>query len=120
MNFLLGIDKSQYGDAIIKTEGFAETFLFGGQILLIGMATVFSVLALLFACLTVFKIVFHDIPNKKANSVQKEVVLDTESDDDYGDSNDSEIVAVIAAAIAAAESESNNAAKFKVVSFRRK
>lgn len=120
MNFLLGIDKSQYGDAIIKTEGLAETFIFGGQILLIGMVTVFSVLALLFACLTVFKIVFHDIPNKQENSAQNEVAVDEDSDGDYINSDDSEIVAVIAAAIAAAESESNNAAKFKVVSFRRK
>ena len=121
MNFLLGIDKSQYGEAIIKSEGLAETFLFGGQIVLIGMVTVFAVLGLLFACLTVFKIVFHDMPSRKKEKVlQKEVVDDVADEDTYSVTDDSEIIAVIAAAIAAAESESDNGTKFRVVSFRRK
>ncbi|MBQ9070247.1 MAG: OadG family protein [Clostridia bacterium] len=121
MNFLLGIDKSQYGDAIIETEGVGETFLFGGQIVLIGMVTIFAVLGLIWACLTVFKLVFHDIPAKrKENAVSNDNVGVTAAEPVVYTANDDEIVAVIAAAIAAAESESGSAAKFRVVSFRRK
>ena len=109
MNFLLNID-ANYG----------EKLLFGGQVVLIGMATVFAVLGLLWACLTVFKMVFYDIPNRRTakivpdTTVREEVVEPVVYEDD-----DNEIVAVIAAAIAMAESESVGA-KFRVVSFRRK
>lgn len=102
-------DPSQLGDA----------FLFGGAMLLIGMATVFLVLVLLWLCLMLFKLFFHDIPLKRKNvkkiaaepvvTVKETVVATPES----------EIVAVITAAIAMAESESGGM-KFKVVSFKRK
>ena len=94
-----------------------EAALFGGAILLIGMVTIFAVLTVIWLCLLLFKVVFHDLPEKKAapapiaNTVVEEAEVAT--------NNDSEIVAVIAAAIAMAESESSGV-KFKVVSFKRK
>ena len=94
-----------------------EAALFGGAILLIGMVTIFAVLTVIWLCLLLFKIAFHDLPEKKAthapiaNTVVEEAEVAT--------NNDSEIVAVIAAAIAMAESESSGV-KFKVVSFKRK
>ena len=89
---------------------------FGGAMLLIGMLTVFSVLALLFICLTIFKSVFSGVKDKPASvapAVSAAPVAQATT------SSDDEIVAVIAAAIAMAESE-NSGIKFRVVSFKRK
>ena len=118
MNFMLNIDKSQYADKIIKTAGFGDTVAFGAKILLIGMATVFSVLCLIWLCLSVFKVAFSRKSEKpvKATKIEAEPVAVAP----VAVSDDSEIIAVIAAAIAAAESESTGGAKFRVVSFRRK
>ena len=95
-----------------------KALAFGGSMLLIGMLTVFAVLVCLLVCLLVFKVVFHDLPAKKkakpAVTVAEEApIAETKSN------TEDEIVAVIAAAIAMAESESSGL-KFKVVSFRRK
>ena len=115
MNHLLEIVNNQ------PIEGFTEKLVFGGQMVLIGMSVIFAVLSLLWLCLYIFKVFFHDIPSKKkADKAAKTVVevapvkqaVAARNDDD-------EIVAVIAAAIAAAESE-NAGLKFRVVSFRRK
>ena len=91
---------------------------YGAFMLLIGMATVFAVLVLLWLCLTAFKYFMHDLPAKKA-AASEAVIEEPALVAPTVESNDDEIVAVIAAAIAMAESESSNI-KFKVVSFRRK
>ena len=93
--------------------------LFGGlMILIIGMVTVFAVLALIWLLLILFKLAFHDLPAKrKAQQVVTDVV--EQSPIAVASNNDEEIVAVIAAAIAMAESESDGV-KFRVVSFRRR
>ena len=100
-------DVSQLGSALA----------FGGAILLIGMLTVFSVLVILWGCLTLFKLFFHDLPAKKKAEV-KPVEVAPAPVTVAPVRNDDEIVAVIAAAIAAAESESSGL-KFRVVSFKR-
>ena len=111
MSFLLETNNS---------SSFGQTLAFGGEVVLVGMVVVFAVLGLIWACLTVFKIAFYDLPMKRSNVV---VEKDTASDEAVAPivaaGGDDEIVAVIAAAIAAAESESVGV-KFKVVSFRRK
>ncbi len=92
-----------------------SALIFGGAVLLIGIMTVFAVLIVLWICLTVFKLCFAAKKSKKSakSDVQSEISSTRTVSDD------SEIIAVIAAAIAAAESESDGI-KFKVVSFRRK
>ncbi|MBE6537252.1 MAG: hypothetical protein E7673_04795 [Ruminococcaceae bacterium] len=117
MNFLLNQDLNN----MKLSDAPTEILGLGGQVVLIGMLTVFAVLGLLWACLTVFKIVFHDIPAKKSGKA----VIEKKSPESFVapvavQSSDDEIVAVIAAAIAAAESESGGAVKFRVVSFRRR
>jgi sodium pump decarboxylase gamma subunit len=97
-----------------------EAALFGGAILLIGMATIFSVLSLLWLCLIAFKFFFHDLPERRAASVHTEAApapVVAAPVAPVQNSND-EIVAVIAAAIAMAESE-NEGARFRVVSFKK-
>ena len=109
MNFLLKVDSA-----------YSDNLLLGGKVVLIGVATVFSILAILWAFLTLFKVVFHDMPAKKATQVAAPTpVQEAIAEPVVYDTDDEEIVAVIAAAIAMAESESNGA-KFTVVSFRRK
>ncbi len=89
---------------------------FGGAMVLIGMATVFAVLILLWVCLILFKLFFHDIPEKKSKAPKASVAPAQETANIQ--SSDTEIIAVIAAAIAVAESESGGV-KFNVVSFKR-
>ena len=110
-----------YTQAIVDFSNFdasqlADAAIFGGSMLLIGMLTVFAVLILLWACLALFKFVFHGSSAKKPKEAVVEkapavVVENTASND--------EVIAVIAAAIAMAESESSGL-KFRVVSFKRK
>ncbi len=113
-----------FSKAIVDFSNFeltqlGDAFLFGGSILLIGIATVFAVLCILWICLTIFKLVFYTIPAKKtAKKKITPVVMPVEKDIESKKTDDDEIVAVIAAAIAMAESDLSGV-KFKVVSFRR-
>ena len=107
-NFMLEIDYSK------PIDGFVDKFLFGGEMLLIGMLTVFAVLGLIWFALTIFKVLFANLGKKsKAPEAPKPVVTTEPA------RNDEEIIAAIAAAIALAESETDNT-KFRVVSFRRR
>ena len=119
MNFLLEIGKTDLNKVIIETEGFWETFIFGGKIVLIGMATIFTVLCLIWFALSLFKVFFHDLKMKKKPTVVKVEEQSEVQNTAPVQADDSEIVAVIAAAIAMAESE-HSGVKFKVVSFNRK
>lgn len=96
-----------------------EAFVFGISVLLIGMVTIFAVLCILWLFLIGFKLVFHDLPAKrKAKKKAAPVVNVVEKKAESDKVPDGELVAVIAAAIAAAESE-HSGMKFKVVSFKR-
>ena len=110
MSFLLEIQPDQ-------PLKFLDALAYGGQTVLIGMATVFAVLSVIMLALLLFKFFFYDMPAKKA--AEAIVSEPEESAPIVATSNDDEVIAVIAAAIAAAESECTGA-KFRVVSFRRK
>ena len=97
--------------------GFSEKLSFGGMMVLVGVLAVFSVLAIIWLALVIFKAVFNSISAKKENAATKTEVVVPEAPATVADP-DEEIVAVIAAAIAMAESESDGI-KFRVVSFRR-
>ena len=99
-------------------DNFGDILTYGGQMLLIGMLTVLSVLTLLWFTLIVFKFFFHDLVHgKKIKPVKSEVAPVHQ---DPVASDDNEIIAVIAAAIAMAESENGGGKSFRVVSFKRK
>ena len=118
---MFGIEN--YSDAIVKygsdfdVSQLGDAALFGGAMVLIGMATIFAVLVLLWGCLSLFKVIFHDLPAKKAAKPTVETVAPSPAVEHSP--SDDEVIAVIAAAIAMAESECSDT-KFKVVSFRRK
>ncbi len=96
---------------------YGETLFFGFQVLVIGMATVFSVLVLIWGILAIFKLFFNRSPKPK--SKEERATVQTIATPVVSAPADGEIIAVIAAAIAMAESESF-VGKFRVVSFRRK
>lgn len=86
----------------------------GTQMLLLGMLMIFAVLGIIFLALQIFHFVcslFMGNTDKKEEVVEAAPVVPVKT-------NDEEIVAVIAAAIAAAENEMPNA-RFRVVSFKR-
>ena len=99
-------------------ENPAEAFFFGGKILLLGIGTVFLVLALIWGSIEIFRFVFNRISNKSNGTLPSADKITVTPAPAHRD-NTQEIVAVIAAAIAMAESE-NPGFKFKVVSFKRK
>lgn len=120
MNFLLAITENDYGtENLLRNFSLGEVLGFGGQMLLIGMATVFSVLCIIWLCLILFKLAFHDLPDKRKAAKNKAETVEAIDASPVATTDDSEIVAVIAAAIAMAESESSDT-KFRVVSFKRK
>jgi Na+-transporting methylmalonyl-CoA/oxaloacetate decarboxylase gamma subunit len=92
---------------------------------ILGIATVFVVLASVWGCLEVFKYVFYTIPekNKKAKA-SAPVVEEAAEEVVYQETDDGEIVAAIIAAITAFRAEesgeSGNKSGFRVVSFRKK
>ena len=118
MNFMLKITEDLYDKVIITDAGFVETALFGLEILLLGLGAVFAVLCLIWGCLAIFSIVFTKAPKKPAKSEVAAAEAQA-APVQRADAQSEELVAVIAAAIAMAESESNGT-KFTVVSFRRK
>ncbi len=93
----------------------------------LGIATVFVVLATIWGCLEVFKYVFYTIPerNKKASAsaTAEEAAPVTEAVEETSD--DGEIVAAIIAAITAmradeAAEQGTKSTGFRVVSFRKR
>ena len=94
-----------------------DALSYGGQMFLIGIATVFAVLGVIFLCLLIFKYAFAKVETKPA---KPEKVAAPVTSAPAHVATDAEIVAVIAAAIAMAEAEAGNGQKFRVVSFRRK
>lgn len=118
---MFGIE--DFGKAIVDYSNFdvsmlGDAAIFGGAILLIGMIAIFAVLVVIWMCLALFKVAFQGAGAKKS-SATVEAPAPVVAVQQTAPSADDEIVAVIAAAIAMAESESNGL-KFRVVSFKRK
>ncbi len=118
MNTLLEITKDQYSSVTIGGDNWLEMLAFGAKILLIGIGTVFAVLALIWGALTLFKIFFHDLPAKRAAQKKAEEPEAPAVQETVEETSDDELIAVLAAAIAAAEADAGGK-KFRVVSFKR-
>ena len=116
MNFLLDVSSVDIAKPI---DNFADKFLYGGQMLLIGMLTVFAVLVILWIALVLFKVFFHDLPSRP-KKVKEETAEPAPVYQASESSDSEEIIAVIAAAIAMAENECGGNKQFRVVSFKRK
>ena len=110
-NFMLAMDV----DVTKPVDGFVNKLLYGGQMLLIGMITVFIVLGIIWLALTAFKAVFAKAEKKSesAPAVAAMPVIENTA------IKDGEVIAAIAAVLALAESESGGT-KFRVVSFKKR
>ena len=95
-------------------EGVMDKLTFGGMMVLIGMSAVFSVLFIIYLSLVIFKFAFSRSGKKEAKTNEVAPV----AAQPVNEANDDVMIAVIAAAIAAAEAE-NPGKQFRVVSFRR-
>ena len=117
MNVLLAFSEVDVSKPITSL---GDKFVYGGQMLLIGMATVFIVLIALWLALTLFKLFFHDLPSRQKNAT-KEEKTEVSPVSQVTEANETEeLIAVIAAAIAMAENECGGNKQFRVVSFKRK
>lgn len=100
-------------------EGFGDKLSFGGTMVLIGMLAVFAVLFIIYLSLVIFKFAFQGTSDKKKKKENDTLPPSPDVQDiPVAATDDEEIVAVVAAAIAMAESESDGM-KFRVVSFKR-
>ena len=110
--FLMEIDYTK------PVEGFGDKLSFGGTMVLVGMLAVFAVLFVIYLSLVIFKFAFNNVNEKKEDKSDFVLPATIVKDEPAAASSNDEIVAVIAAAIAMAESEANGV-KFRVVSFKR-
>ena len=107
----------------------AERITYALEMTALGLLAVFSVLAILWGVLALFKVFMYDIPQKKAKAQKKVeptpvVVNEPNVVTPVAASNDDEVVAVIMAAISAYISADPALAEeyaggFRVVSFKR-
>lgn len=104
-------------DVTKPLEKTADKLSYGGQMLLIGMSVVFAVLLLLWGALELFHLIVATIEGKRTKTEEPAPAPVPASENGSPD-DESELVAVMAAAIAAA-SEENPEGSFRVVSFRR-
>lgn len=99
-----------------------ERWALAGEMVLVGMGMVFAVLAILWAVLTVFKVVFAKGEKKERSApvVQTEAPA-SEPEPEIYVAGDEELIAVITAAVAAYRAGEGEEATggFRVVSFRR-
>ena len=116
MNFLLEFSKEQFSQ---KKLPISDVLSSGGMVVLTGMLTVFGVICTLWLALIGFKFFFYDL--KQNRDKTKEIKDEpTSVQQAPATSGNDEIIAVIAAAIAMAESEFGGNKQFRVVSFKRK
>ena len=108
------------GDEVKNAAPFSERVMMGLETALLGMGVIFSVLIILWAVLSVFKLIFYR-PAKTEKKAEAQPVTaeaaQVQAADSATEINDEELVAVITAAIAAMTDKP--ATSFKVVSFRR-
>ena len=104
----------------------AEAWEYAGQMTLLGMLMVFSVLAILWGVLVLFKLVFSPRKKKVKQTEEKKEEISqaaVSTEENASEPDDTELVAVITAAIAAYMSEESGREittdGFRVVSFHK-
>ena len=105
------------------TATIAEKLFFGLEVTALGLGTVFAVLFLLWLLLVIFQYVFGGYGKKENNSVKPEktiapAVAPVPAADDITEDDDTELIAVLMAAICAATGTSNPA-NLRIVSYKR-
>lgn len=114
-------------DLMNSTLTFGERITTGLEVMLFGMAVVFAVLILLWGILEIFRVIFYEIPKKKAaeteakpaeaDNVPAPAPVIEEAVEEVAETDDAEVVAAITAAISVMLDKPQTS--FRVVSFRR-
>lgn len=128
--YSVGSEQTVRGVKQIIFDGFGDRMLFGGQLLLLGMATVFSVLILLWVIIALLHLLVGTLPEKlkaarqnraqPTPAVEEKEAFEAEisaADAESAAADDGELVAAMAAAIAAYTGQPQSS--FRVVSFKR-
>ena len=90
-------------------------------VLIRGMCTVFAVLCIIWLALVIVRLFMYDLPlRKKTADIAAHADEDTLPAEPRPDADDSVLIAVLAAAVAAARSDEGESGSFRVVSFHRK
>ncbi len=103
---------------------FAERLSMSGQMTLLGLGTIFLVLALLWGAMVIFKLLLHDLPARRSKAKEDPGTAETAASvepEAIQPSEDAQLVAVITAAIAAFRTQEGipPTEGFRVVSFKR-
>lgn len=130
----------KFGDAGTFAPFSSEAWAFAGQVTLLGMAMIFSVLAILWGVLAIFKLIFagktpkepkaprepkatarktaeaEPIPDDVMTAVLAASIQAYEEDQAR---NDTALIAILTAAVAAYRAEEGTDGGFRVVSFKR-
>ena len=111
-------------DKALPIKGVGNILSYGASRLLIGMGIVFGALILMWLSLELLRYFAYDLPNKRKSESSAPKIVSTPASAPAAPaviaSEDDEIAAVIAAAIAAAQAECGNSnSKFRAVSFKR-
>ena len=108
----------QYSDALLTGQGLTlgEALSTGGITTLVGLSIVFAVLIVLMIVLMLFKVIFYKDPKKKAADPAPVVVQETPAVKDE-EVDESELIAVLTAAVAASLNTSTY--NLKIKSYRR-
>ena len=109
----------------VVPEGALDKLLYGLKITLIGMSTVFLVLIILMCVIKLFGLFFYTIPNRKKEE-QKAAPAETPAAAPavtqtvaVSDEDETEIAAVIAAAVAVYCEQNGVQGKYRIKSFKR-
>lgn len=107
-------------------EGFFDKLMYGLNVSLIGIITVFAVLALIMGVLYLFRLYFYDLPNKKkaeesqAKAAPAPAAVKTVAPVASVTTEEDELVPVVIAAAVAAYMETNAPkSKYRIRSFKR-
>lgn len=129
MQYLLNAGILDYTSRFGEEGGYqtiGEAIAGGFPVFLVGLLTVFAVLAIIWGVLEIFHYFAYTLPHKRKDAKNKAVIASSATTAPVTESvvpdttpDDEEIVAVIAAAIAAAQAETPSG-QFRVVSFRKK
>lgn len=114
--------------SIDRSIPMSERMMTGLQTMLLGLGTVFSVLIIIMGVLTLFKLFFYVIPQKRAKArCAEETVIEDAAADNAVTDDDGALVAAITAAVAVYLSNENDSGvenekipAFRVVNFRRR
>lgn len=96
---------------------------YGLQVTLLGMLIVFAVLIIIMLVIYLFQLIFYNIPQMRRKAMEKKKASApepaAESAPVHAEEDDTQLIAVLAAAVAAYTGEEPTTSRYRIRSFRR-